>query len=153
MKRKIYAIITMVIGIAAIWGGCHTTSEIRAMSGWDSVEGKVLERRLEPGRKPWRREPKVVYEYAVGGKTFKNDQVYMLAQTDGDEADMQKLIDSEIPERPQVYYDAGDPKRSYLLPNSKLMFYILVPIGILLLLIGVVLLAGGKPNEEPVRRA
>ena len=149
MKKKIYAIVTFVLGVSAIIAACHTTSEIRAKGGWPSAPGRVLERHLEPGRRAWRREPRVVYEFVVAGKTFKNDQVYMLAHTDGDEADMKKLVD-EIPDRPPVFYDDDDPKQSYLIENSKLWFYILLPIGILLVLVGVVMILGAKPNE-PVR--
>lgn len=150
MKKKIYAIVTFVLGVASIIAACRTTSEIRAKGSWPSVGGVVLERHLEPGRRAWRREPRVVYEYVVSGTTYKNDQVYMLPHTDGDEVDMRNLVDSVIPDRPQVYYDADDPKQSYLIENSKLWFYILLPIGIVLVLVGLVMLVGAKP-DEPVR--
>jgi hypothetical protein len=150
VKKKIYAVVTLLLGVASIVAACHTTSDIRAKSGWPSVTGHVLERHLEPGRRAWRREPRVVYEYTVDDKAFKNDQVFMLPHTDGDEAEMRNLVDSEIPDRPEVYYDPDDPKQSYLIASSKLWFYILLPVGIVLILVGVVMLAGGKP-DEPVR--
>ena len=150
MKQKIYGAIAILLGVAAIIGGCTTTSEIRAKSGWPSVEGHVLERSLEPGRRAWRREPRVVYEYVVEGRRYQHDQVFMLPHADGDEVDMRRLIDSEIPDRPQVYYDPDRPSQAYLIASSKLWFYILLPVGMLLALIGLVVMIGAKPNE-PVR--
>lgn len=150
MKRKIYAAVTVFLGIASIIAACTTTSDIRAKSDWSSVEGRVLERHLEPGRRAWRKEPRVVYAYVVDGKSYKNDQVFMLPHTDGDEAEMRDLVDSVIPDKPQVYYSPDDPAQSYLIASSKLWFYILLPAGILLILVGLVILVGGKPNE-PVR--
>jgi hypothetical protein len=78
----------------------------------------------------------VVYAYVVAGTSYKNDQVFMLPHTDGDEAEMRNLVDSEIPDKPQVYYDPDDPAQSYLIASSKLWFYILLPAGILLILVG-----------------
>lgn len=150
MKKKIYGIVTMLLGIASIVVACSTTSEVRAKSGWPSVEGRVLERHLESGRRPWRREPRVVYTFTVDGKSFKNDQVFMIPHTEGEEAEMRNLVDSEIPDAPKVFYDPDDPSQSYLLPNAKFWFYIMVPVGILMILIGLVVAVGAKPNE-PVR--
>ena len=75
----------------------------------------------------------MVYEFVVDGKTFKNDQVFMLPHTDGDEAEMRNLVDSEIPAKPEVFYNPDDPRQSYLIASSKLWFYILLPIGIVLI--------------------
>ncbi len=150
MKQKIYAAVTVFLGIASIIAACTTTSDIRRKSGWSAVEGTVLERHLEPGRRAWRKEPRVVYAYVVDGKSYKNDQVFMLPHTDGDEAEMRNLVDSEIPAKPQVYYDPDEPAQSYLIASSKLWFYILLPVGIVLVLVGLIILVGGKPHE-PVR--
>lgn len=145
MKRKVYAVVVLVLGIASIVAACTTTSDIRAKSGWPSVTGKVLERHLEPGRRAWRKEPRVVYTFTVEGKLYRNDQVFMLPHTDGDETEMRNLVDSVIPDAPEVFYDPDDPARSYLIASSKLWFYILLPAGILLILVGFVMLAGGAP--------
>jgi len=142
MKKRIYGALVLLLGVASIVAAWTTTSDLRAKGTWPSVLGKVVDRRLEPGRRAWRREPRVTYEYVINNQTYKNDQVFMMQGADGDEAEMRRLIDSEIPEWATVYYDPADPSRSYLIATSKLWFYVLFAAGILMLPIGLILIVG-----------
>lgn len=143
MRGRVYAILTLLAGALALYLAFHVSGEIRAKRDWPTVEGKVLERRLEGGGRPARKIPRVTYEYVVDGVTYRNDQVHLIRDTTGDTRDMQQLIDG-IPDRVPVHYDPRDPKQAYLRANSMAWFYILLPVGILLLLIGLVLLVGAK---------
>lgn len=139
-----YGILTIGLGAFVLWSAFYVSREVRGKRDWPTVEGQVLERRLEQaGTRPNTRAPKVVYSYTVGGQAYRNDQVYLLAGTAGDKDEMQKVIDG-IPDRAPVHYNPGDPKQSYLLGSSMTWFYILLPLGIVLALIGLVLIVGAK---------
>lgn len=141
-----YGFLTMGFGVLALLMAFYVSREVRRKRDWPTVEGRVLERRVVPasfGPGPRSYAPKVVYDYAVGGTSYRNDQVYLLAGTAGGERDMQRVIDG-IPERVPVHYNPDDPQQAYLLKSSMAWFYVLLPIGILLGLIGLVLTVGAK---------
>lgn len=146
MKQLAYGVLTIAFGALALYLAFHVSSEVRGKRDWPTTTGRIKERGLgeRTGTRGQRVVPRVVYEYTVGGKTFVNDQVHLLANTGLEPADAQKLVD-EMRDPVTVHYNPKDPAQSYLLPSSMTWFYILLPAGIVLLLIGALLVFANLP--------
>lgn len=145
MKRKVYAALTFAMGALALYMAFYVSSEIRTKKDWPTTQGKVLERGTGAtvGTRATSVRARVKYQYTVDGKQYVNEQVHLIATTGGDIRDMQALADS-LPDPVTVHYNPSDPSQAYLIKNSMTFFWILLPIGILLSLIAIVMLLGGK---------
>lgn len=93
--------------------------------------------------------PHVKYTYAVRGKDYTNDQVYLIRRSGGLKDKMQELVDG-LPDPVPVHYDRQDPARSYLLTNPMITVWIMFGFGILSVLWALAQLlvfwtGGGKP--------
>lgn len=137
MKSMVFAVLTLLAGTGALFVGCSVSSEVRAKKGWPTTDGKIVERGVGAPMHTSGRSflPRAVYTYTVGGKSYKNDQVYLVKGTGGTSDDMKALVDG-LPDPVPVHYDEDNPAESYLVTNSMSTFYIALAIGILLLIIG-----------------
>ncbi|MBA3540676.1 MAG: DUF3592 domain-containing protein [Deltaproteobacteria bacterium] len=138
MKRVAFAVLTLVAGAVALWAAFYIAGEVRRNRDWPTVPGKILERGVgEPMSGRGRSYlPHVTYAYAVDGKPYVNDQVYLIRRTGGTSDEMQALVD-RLPDPVPVHYDPAQPSSSYLLVNSMTTFWILVVFGSLVLVVGV----------------
>lgn len=135
-----YLIAALFLGFAvlAFWFAFRVSDDIRRKRPWPTTPGKILERRVgEPmGTRSRSFLPYVKYTYVVEGKTYTNDQVYMIRRSGGMHDSMQKLVDG-LPDPVPVHYDPKDPASTYLVANPTGTSWTLVAFGALLLLMGV----------------
>jgi hypothetical protein len=125
------AILTLVVGILAVGFGVHVFGKIRRERGWPTVPGKILERGVGGAMGRGRTYmPHAKYTYSVSGKSYTNDQVYLIRRTGGLHDKMQQLVDG-LPDPVPVHYDPNDPKQSYLLTNPMGTVWILVVFGVI----------------------
>lgn len=136
-KRLAFAALFLLAGALALWMAFYVGGEIGKKRDWPTVAGKILERRVGEAMGRGRMYlPHVKYSYEVGGKSFTNDQVYLIRRTGGTHDEMKKLVD-ELPDPVPVHYNAKNPADSYLLVNPTGTKWILVAMGVLALLMGV----------------
>lgn len=137
MIKYLYAALFLGFGALALWGAFRVSSDIRRGRSWPTTPGKILERRVgEPmGTKNRSFLPYVKYTYVVDGKSYTNDQVYLIRRSGGMASSMQKLVDS-FPDPVPVHYDPKDPASSYLISNPTSTSWTLVAFGALAILMG-----------------
>ena len=137
MTKYLIAAALLAFGALALWGAFRVSSDIRRGRAWPTVSGKILERRVgEPmGTKNRSFLPYVKYTYVVDGKTYTNDQVYLIRRSGGMFTSMQKLVDS-FPDPVPVHYDPKDPSSSYLISNPTSTSWMLVGFAALAILMG-----------------
>lgn len=128
------ALLTLVAGLLAVGFGRHVLGKIRAERSWPTVAGKILERGVGGAMGGGRTYmPHAKYTYAVGGKDYTNDQVYLIRRTGGLKDKMRALVEG-LPDPVPVHYDPEDPTRSYLLTNPMSTVWILLGFGVLTIL-------------------
>jgi len=136
IKRYVYAALFLIAGGIALWMAFYVGGEIKTKGDWPTVPGKILERRVgEPLGKGRNYIPYVKYTYEVGGKSFTNDQVYLIKRTGNLADEVQKLVDG-LPDPVPVHYNPANPADSYLIVNPVGTKWILVAFGALALLLG-----------------
>lgn len=144
------ALLTLLVGFLSVGFGIHVLSKIRRERGWPTVPGKIMDRGVGEAMGHGRTYmPHVKYTYAVGGKDYTNDQVYLIRRSGGLKDKMQELVDG-LPDPVPVHYDPQDPARSYLLTNPMITVWIMFGFGILSVLWALAQLlvfwtGGGKP--------
>jgi len=136
VKRYVYAALFLLAGGVAIYMGAFVGGEIRDKRDWPTVPGKILERGVGEAMTVKRNfMPHVKYQYEVGGKTFTNDQVYLIRRTGGLRAEIQKLVDG-LPDPVPVHYNPQNPADTYLIANPVGTKWLLVGVGAFALLVG-----------------
>ncbi|MFT3692063.1 MAG: DUF3592 domain-containing protein [Kofleriaceae bacterium] len=152
-KALIYALLTVLFGGAAVFAARYMWREIRDHKDWPTVKGTITERglgdQIATARTPGATYmPRAVYSYEVDGKSYTNDQVWLIRGT-GATADAAKKLVDELPNPVDVHYDPENPAQSYLLTNSHAMYYVSLIFGIVLLVVGALqlLIVVTKSNE------
>jgi Protein of unknown function (DUF3592) len=133
----VYTLLTLLIGAATLWAAWFVAREVRRTSRWPTTPGRILARGLgEPMGGPGRSYlPAVRYTYAVDGRTYTNDQVYVLRRTGGLADRMRRLVDG-LPDPVPVHYDPADPSRSFLLAQPRSSFWVPAVLGTAITLVG-----------------
>ncbi len=132
-----YALLTLLIGAATLWAAGFVAREVLRTRGWPTTPGRIVARGLgEPMGGPGRGYlPLVRYTYEVGGRTYANDQVYVLRRTGG-LADRMRRLAEGLPDPVPVHYDPADPSRAYLLPQPQSSFWVPAVLGTAITLVG-----------------
>lgn len=135
--KFVYAGLFLLFGVAALWAAFRVSGDIKRARGWPTTQGKILERRVGDAmatRTP-NYIPYVKYTYVVDGKTFTNDQVYLIKRT-GHRLDKTQALVDGLPDPVAVHYNPKDPAEAYLLVNPTTTSWLLVGFGALAILMG-----------------
>ncbi|HET9622861.1 MAG TPA: DUF3592 domain-containing protein [Kofleriaceae bacterium] len=122
MRKKMVAIVILVIGAAAIFAGASMWSASRKARGWPVAAGTITERAVGPSTttgasRPGRYvEPKVTYTYTVDGKPYTGHRIALTTNA-YDEAQAKKIVDA-LPDRVDVHYNPADPSDAVLQTSS-----------------------------------
>jgi Protein of unknown function (DUF3592) len=136
----LYAALSAAFGLLALWGARHVTREMRRVRGWPSAPGTVLERGVgEPMGQSRVFMPRVVYSYEVDGRSYTNNQVYVIARTGNLKPVIERLV-AGLPDPVPVYYDPGNPAESHLLKNPQGTWWMLRGFGVFALLVALIFL-------------
>jgi hypothetical protein len=104
------------LAIGALWFAATEYSSASSSKNWPTTTGKILEKRIEVHKslKAFQSdtlEPKVTYEYTVGGKNYKSDRI-QFGGVDSDKA--KATIDGFKSDTVTVHYDPKNPGEACL---------------------------------------
>jgi len=147
MKNVIYGVLALAIGGVTLYLALQVSGELKTKRTWPTVPGAILERKVgEPMGKGRNYIPVVVYRYTVGGKTYTNDQVYMIRRTGLLADKAQELVDG-FPDPVPVRYNPQDPQDAFLILNPGGTKWIMVIGGGVAVLVGLMMLLVGLTKK------
>jgi hypothetical protein len=125
MSTDILLVVACAVGLllfiamclAAVYGHGHW--KLHASRKWATATGKVLE-----SRAVWETVdensrifvPRVIYEYQVGNRPYRNDRIFVVKQgnSDAEATAAQFPVGMQV----SVYYDPADPAQAALVRNA-----------------------------------
>lgn len=117
----------------------------KASESWPSVEGEVLESRLESSRSKGKTSYSalVVYRYSVEGEEFEGDRVWFGQYSTNKRSEMHKIV-KEYPagKAVTVYFSPDDASEAVLQPGAFTSSYMVYSIGLLAFGVGCLLVLG-----------
>ena len=140
MRKRLVAIVVLVIGAAGIIAGVTMLSAGATARGWPVVPGQIVERSVGPSTttgasRPGRYfEPRVTYRYTVDGKPYTGHRISLTTRAyDEDKA---RSVADDLPERVDVHYNPRDPGDALLEPSSIGIAIVALIAGALAALVG-----------------
>ena len=136
-------ILTILFGLAALWGARYWMRLRRRVGAWPVTRGRIMERlTIQPtdrGRTSvpaFRWSPEVRYTFRVGTTEHAGDKIWLPWSWTNTKVKAEAFL-ATIPDDVDVRYDPADPRTSclYVPPFSNVLWYG-VP-GIVLLTVGV----------------
>jgi hypothetical protein len=140
MRKRLVAVVVLIIGAAAIVAGVTMLSAGSTARGWPTVTGQIVERSVGPATttgasRPGRYfEPRVSYRYTVDGKPYTGHRIALTSNA-YDEEQARRIAD-ELPERVDVHYNPRDPGDALLQPSSTAIAIVALIAGALAALVG-----------------
>lgn len=116
--------IGLALVVCPLWivAGLEREDEAEASAQWPSVEGVIVESRLESRRRQDSTlsydVPIIVYEYTVDGVQYEGDRITFLSVSSTQEAP-EMAEQYPVGTRVNVYYDPSDPNEAILLPGRQ----------------------------------
>ena len=119
---KVGALFLLLVGLFCLVAGGMTLRKAKASRSWPTTTGKVLSAKVvEVKGRRTRYRPKVEYEYEVGGKTLRSDQVWVDGSRDYPR--IEKADDAvdrfRVGKKVTVFYDPADPSESALVVGTE----------------------------------
>ena len=132
-----FGVIMIVAAIGFMIWDASAVSDARA---WPTVTGRVLESSYSRGSsRAVTYRPHVLYEYRVGGRTWRNTSIWLTAmETFGEPAEAEAFLRPwPVGGAAEIHYNPANPQQSALLVENEggpMIF---------LILIGLLIVAGG----------
>src|ERR1051325_53164 len=140
MRKRLVAIVVLVIGAAGIIAGGTMLSAGAPARGGPVGPGQIVERSVGPSTttgasRPGRYfEPRVTYRYTVDGKPYTGHRISLTTRAyDEDKA---RSVANDLPERVDVHYNPRDPGDALLEPSSIGIAIVALIAGALAALVG-----------------
>jgi len=127
MKIKVFWIgfssIFVIIGVVIAFFGFRSMKKARASTGWDTVEGVILDSKLDRSDSSdsgASYSADILYEYHLDGAKLNGSRVSFGELSSGDASDASRVL-SRYPEgtKVQVYYNPDDPFDAVLEPGMN----------------------------------
>lgn len=136
-----FFLLAVVLGIA----GVINRNKAKKASGWPSVQGKVIDARLEEQKSTdlddnlsIHYRPVVTYQYEIGGQTYASNRTGVIPMNYDQKTAQKKLDAFPMGSALTVFYNPENPEEALLNP-SKTTANIFLIIGIVVLVISCVL--------------
>jgi hypothetical protein len=148
MEAIISCAFSLLLGGVGLWTGFRQLRNRKALNGWRTTRGKVIERgTYRPdvpalGPPAFRYAPLVKYAYQVDGREFVNDSIrpkrIQLPQHNTIEWARKKA--ASFPDDVTVHYNPEDPRESFLDQTPKVLLYIVIVASCLAIMYGLMFL-------------
>lgn len=142
-----------VVGAVTFFFGAWQGIEAFCSSSWPFVKGEVLSSTVETGRDnsaprgggaSFKGEAR--YRYSVSGVSYHND-VVRIGQVSTGSSSRAKETARRHPHGPaKIYYDPANPQNAVLEPGVYGDVLVIPGVGLLFAIVGVVIIARGKPR-------
>lgn len=157
----------LIGGGVMLWIGKPTLDTAKASKSWPSVDGVVIESRVETKKSNDRKDGPtykavVVYKYEVGGEEFSSDRIWFGGEVSTSKRTQMRDIVKGYPEgQPtEVHYDPENPAEAVLQPGVFFTSYFMiifgavfaVPGGIMLLVAAFVMKSKPTAAADPFGR-
>ena len=145
--RRAVGLPLLGVGCFMLLIGAHLYNKQRQSLSWPSTTGTVESARIAVTQcdKSSSRSPVILYMYTVAGVEYRSDRVRFAAGSCG--GDARETVDLyHAGATIRVFYDPQDPSEAVLEPGvSGGLAYVLAPIGLLVCLASIAVMAGWLP--------
>ena len=144
METIIARVFCLLLGAVGLWTGFKQLRNRAALSQWNTIKGKVLERgTYQPNiatlsSSAFRYAPLVKYVYQVGTEEYVNDSIHpkrIQLPAHSTQKWAQSRAES-FADEVTVYYNPADPQESFLVQTSKTTLYLVIGASCLIILFG-----------------
>lgn len=142
-----------IIGAVMLGFGAWQGVQAFRSSSWPFVNGEVLSSSVETERNhtaprgggvSFKGEAR--YRYSVSGVAYENDVVRIGQVSTGSSSRAQETARRHPRGPAKIYYDPADPQNAVLEPGASVDVFVIPGVGLLFAIVGVVIIAKGKPR-------
>lgn len=141
------AVFFLIGGGIMLFVGKPTLDAAKASKSWPSVDGVVIESRVETKRSNDRHDGPsykavVVYDYEVNNEAHSSDRIWFGSEVSTSKRGQMRDIVKQYPEGAQttVYYDPDTPSEAVLQPGAFFTSYFMIIFGSVFAVVGGIML-------------
>ena len=132
LAGRILPVVFIVLGGLSVWAAYHTLANGWASESWPSVDGIVIESKLDSSTQSNGAErestttyfPHVTYNYTVNGDSFDGYEIAFSGYSSTDRSEVEAVLARyPVNQVVTVYYNPDKPNRSVLEPGVRAFPY------------------------------